>query len=156
FKTLVTQYSSSNFHDFAHFKVGFLSFLIGDYPTAMEWLEYHRALTRSSYIQARALYWLVRTFEKQKQKSKVNKYKEEIARVAPLSFYSFLVQKMPTFKSSSSNNPKPQSYFNAYLLARSKAFLASGQHETAIMLLSSINLEDEPQLTAEVGKYFNV
>ncbi|MFH1017439.1 MAG: tetratricopeptide repeat protein, partial [Pseudomonadota bacterium] len=85
FRTVAIYHSASPFFEQAHFKTGWMSYLMGDDKAAQEWLEYDRSYSRSSYMQAKDDYWLARLFERQKKTKEADSFKDEIRRAAPLS-----------------------------------------------------------------------
>jgi soluble lytic murein transglycosylase len=151
FTKLVTQYSGSNFFDTAHFKLGFLSYLMKEESDALQWLEYDRTQNRSTYLQARAIYWISKIYEHQKKNKEREEYRDEIRRVAPLSFYAVLAERIPTFTGDASSYRPPQDFWNSYRIQRARALLGAGLLGFARQVLGRVDLDLEPQLSTEVG-----
>ncbi|MFH1262117.1 MAG: transglycosylase SLT domain-containing protein [Pseudomonadota bacterium] len=157
FEKVVTAYSASTFFDRAHFKVGWLSFLAGEYRAAIEWLEYDRAIADSPAQKAENLFWLSRAFEKAGETEKAKKYAREIALVAPVSYYAVLADQIPAL-----SEPKEISapadlkdIWNRYRIRRARAFLSVGLPTAASAVLSQVDLDEEPAALREVALLYD-
>lgn len=155
FEILIHKYSTSIFYDNAHFKIGWLSYLTRDYDKALKWLEYDRAKAIHPTTKSKDLYWLSKTYEAKGNLAESKRYRDQVQKITPISYYAFLTDYLPVLHDVGYPTRSAERFWNRYYIRRAKAFLSAGLHTAAARIFSQIDFEQEPQIRVFVAKLYD-
>ncbi len=155
FEKVVNEHSGSNFYDRCHFKVGWLSYVLNDDKKAKEWLEADRAKVQDTTLITQDLYWLAKVHERMGNSAEAKRYLDSIPKVAPLSFYSFLADRLPSlYDPGPIKDYSPRNPWNVFRFDRARAFLSAGVPFAAAAVVKEIDLDPDPGAQEYVATLF--
>lgn len=143
---LVQKYSSSKFFERAHFKVGFLYYMNGQYTEAVNWLAKEKNLVTDAHQKAQACYWLGRTYEKMKKKRDAQAQFDEIRSKFPLTYYSFILGIDPTAIQKTQVQFQHLTIESSHPLYLPSMFLGIGLHRPARQMIQEYGNQSEEHL----------
>ncbi len=157
FLKLVEAYSASTFFGAAHFKLGWLAYLNGDYEEAVRWLEADRQQENDPNVKAQPSYWLARAYQKLNRAKEADQLFKEIADLAPLSYYAFLAGHFPP-RSTQTELPgkRPDDFWTQYYLRRARALLGAGLPRMAAAELQHIDADGDPNVAKTLSVLFGM
>ncbi|HLG19623.1 MAG TPA: transglycosylase SLT domain-containing protein [Bdellovibrionota bacterium] len=156
FEAIVRAHSTNSFFERAHFKVAWLSYLMKDFQKSIEYLQYGLSLRGRSMDPGEYLYWLAQAYDRSGRSKEARKYREELGKTAPLSYYAFLSDQLPTINQVLPSAPPPSDFWNSYRLRKARSYLSAGIPYGAAKVLDGVDLDIDPAASEWVALLYAV